>query len=61
MVDSLSKNVVMSFMAAISTYKTDLEDKLKEGIRRDPKYQRLIEKINQNTYENVITYYCFNE
>ena len=36
-VDALRRNVVTSFVAPISSYKTDLEDKLKEGIRHDPK------------------------
>ena len=35
-VDSLSKNVVKSFGASISSYKTNLEDKLEEGIKQDP-------------------------
>ena len=34
--DALRRNVVTSFVAAISSYKTDLEDKLEEGIKRDP-------------------------
>ena len=45
----------------MSSYKTDLEDKLKEGTKQDPEYQILKEKINQNTFENVITDYSFNE
>ena len=35
-VDSLSRNVVTNFVASISSYKTDLEDKFEEGIMRDP-------------------------
>ena len=35
-VDSLSRNVVTSFIAPISSYKIYLEDKLEEGINRDP-------------------------
>ena len=58
---ALSRNVVTSFVATISNYKTDLEDKLKEGTRKDLEYHKLVEKINQNTSENVITDYCFNE
>ena len=61
MVDSLIKKVVTSFFASISSYKTDLEDKLEEGIKRDPKYQNLKEKIIHNTSENIIIYYSFNE
>ena len=59
--DAQSRNVVTNSIAAISSYKTDLEDKLKEGIRQDPESQNLKEKIIQNTYENVITDYSFNE
>ena len=51
----------MSFVLSISSYKTNLEDKLEEGIKRDPKYQNLKEKIMQSTSENVITDYSFNE
>ena len=60
-VDALNKNAVTSFVTAISSYKTDLEDKLEEGIKWDPEYQNLKEKITQNTSENIITYYSFNE
>ena len=35
LVDSLSRNAVTSFVAAISSYKTELEDKLEEGIKLD--------------------------
>ena len=49
-VDSLSKNAVTSFVAAISSYKTDLEDKLEKGIRLDPEYHNLKEKVTQNVY-----------
>ena len=61
MVDALSKNAVTRFVVAISCYKTDLEDKLEEGIKRDPEYQNLKEKITQNTSKNTITNYSFNE
>ena len=60
-VDSLSKNAVTSFVASINSYKIDLEDKMEEGIRQDPKYQNLKEKIIQNTFEIIITDYSFNE
>ena len=45
MVDSLSRNAVTSFVASIRIYKTDLEDKLKEGIKQDPEYQNLKKKV----------------
>ena len=37
-VDALRRNLITFFVAAISSNKTDLEDKLKEGIRRDLEY-----------------------
>ena len=46
-VDSLITNAVTSFVATISSYKTNLEDKLEEAIKRDPEYQNLKEKITQ--------------
>ena len=60
-VDALSRNEVTSFVASISSYKTYLEDKLEEGIKWDPEYQNLKEKITHNTSENIIKYYSFNE
>ena len=60
-VDVLSRNAVTSFVDAISRYKTDLEDKLDEGIKRDLEYQSLKEKVTQNVSENIITDYSFNE
>ena len=60
-VDALSRNVVNFFIVSISSYKTDLEDKLKEGTKKDPEYHILKEKITQNTSENIITDYSFNE
>ena len=38
-VDALSRNAVRIFVAAISSYKTELEDKLEEGIKVGIKYQ----------------------
>ena len=40
-VDSIRRNAVTSFVAAISSYKTDLEDELEKGIRLDPEYPSL--------------------
>ena len=61
MVDSLSRNEVTSFVAAISSYKTDLEDKLEEGIKLDLEYQSLKEKVTPNVSENIIIDYSFNK
>ena len=54
-VDALRKYAVTSFVAAITSYKTELEDKLKEGIKLDTKYQSLKEKVTQNVSENINT------
>ena len=59
--DALRRNAVTSFVAAIISYKTDLEDKLEEGMKWDIEYQNLKEKIIQNTSKNVITDFSFNE
>ena len=39
--DAVRRNVLTSFVASISSYKTDLEDKLEERIKQDPEYQNL--------------------
>ena len=59
-VGALSKNAITSFIAAISSYKTELEDKLEEGIKLHIDYQSLKEKLTQNISENLITDYSFN-
>ena len=61
MVYALSRNAVTNFVASISSYKTDLEDKFEEGIKGDPKYHSLKEKVIKNVSENIITDYSFNE
>ena len=61
MVDSIRRNAVTSFVASICSYKNDLEDKLEEGIKRDPEYQSLKGKLTQNISANIIIDYSFNE
>ena len=39
-------------MAAISTYKTDLEDQLKGGVKLDENYHNLQAKAAENLTEN---------
>ena len=39
-VDSLRRKVRLNFMAAISTYKTNLEDQLEEGVKLDENYHK---------------------
>ena len=47
-VDALSRNAVTSFVAAIRSYKIELEDKMKEGIKLNTEYPSLKEKVTQN-------------
>ena len=42
----LSKNARMNFIAVISSYKTELDDKLEEGIKMDKEHQNLTKKSN---------------
>ena len=49
MADALSRNAVTSFVVAISSYKTELE----EGIKLDTEYQSLKEKVTHNVSENI--------
>ena len=58
---ALSRNAVTSFVPTINSYKIDLEDKLEEGIKRDPEYQSLKGKLTQNISANIIIDYSFNE
>ena len=37
-VDSLSRNTITNFIAVISIYKIELDDKLEEGITLDKEY-----------------------
>ena len=60
-VDALSRNAITSFLAAISSYKIELEDKLEEGIKLDTKYQSLKEKVTHNVSENINTDYILNK
>ena len=43
--DALRRNVKFNFVAAITTYKTDLEKQLEEGVRLDENYQKLQAKV----------------
>ena len=51
----------MNSIAAISSYKTELDHKLEEGIEMDKEYQNLREKVTNNESKNVKTYYSLNE
>ena len=39
--DALSRNAKLNFTAAISTYASDLNEQLKEGVKQDENYQKL--------------------
>ena len=61
MADSLSRNGITNFITAISSYKTELDDKLEEGIKMDKEYHNLREKVTNNKSDNVKIVYSFNE
>ena len=56
--DALSRNAIMN---AVSTYKSDLEDRIKESGLRDRKYQYLKDKISENQAGNDETNFRLNE
>lgn len=56
--DALSRNAIMN---AISTYKSDLEDRIKESGLRDENYQYLKNKISENQAGNDETHFRLNE
>ena len=58
--DDLRRNVRLNFMAAISTYKTDLEDQL-EGVKSDENYRKLQAKVTKNVTESLNIGYSLNE
>ena len=51
--NALRRNAITSFIVAISSYKTKLDDKLEERIKLDKEYQNLREKVTQNVSENI--------
>ena len=52
-VDALSRNAKLNFIAAINTYKTYLEENLEDGIEQDENYQKLQAKVNENLIESL--------
>ena len=59
-VDALSRNAKLNFVAAVSTYKTDLEEQLEEGVKLDENYQKLQAKVIENLTESLSTSYNLN-
>ena len=46
--NALSRNEKLNFIAAISTYKIDLEEQLEEGIEQDENDRKLQAKVREN-------------
>ena len=46
-VDALSRNENMNFIAVVSSYKRELDDKFKDGVKMDKDYQNLREKLQK--------------
>ena len=57
----MSRNARINFATAISTYVSDLDEQLKEGIKQDEIYQNLQSKVKENPTENLIKGYILNE
>ena len=60
-VDALSRNVRLNFMAAISTYKIYLEDQLEGGVKLYEKDRKLQAKVAKNVTESWIIGYSLNK
>ena len=58
MADALSQNAILG---AINTYKSDLEDQIKEKGKTDENDQKLKEKVAGNTTENDESFYKITE
>ena len=59
--DALSKNTKLNFIAAISTYVSDLNEHLKEGVKQDENYQKLQITVKKEPTESLIKGYSLNE
>ena len=60
-VDALNRNARLNFATVISTYVSDLDEQLKEGIDQDEIYQSLQAKSKENPTKNLIKGYSLNE
>ena len=59
--DALSRNAKLNFIAAISTYATDLEEQLEARIEQDENYRKLQEKVKENLIESLSAGYNLNK
>ena len=60
-VDALSRNVNLNVLATMSSYKTNLEDKIEENMIFDKTYQNLKDKIAENESDLEKSEYGLNE
>ena len=61
MTDSLRRNANINFIATVSSYKTELDDKFEDIVKMDKDDQNLREKVTKNEYENIKTDFSLNE
>ena len=61
MADALRRNANLNFIANVSSYKKELDDKFEDGVKMDKDYQNLREKVTENEYENIKTDLCLSE
>lgn len=61
MVDALSRRVKIHHILAISYYKTNLEEYIKNIGHQDEKYKKLKDKLQQGSQGNEGKDYCFTE
>ena len=60
-VDALSRNTKLNFTAAVSTYASDLNEQLKEGVKQDEYYQKLKITAKEKPTESLIKGYSLNK
>ena len=59
--DALSRNAKLNFTAAISTYASDLNEQLTEGIKQDEIYKKLQVTAKEEPIESLIKGYSLNK
>ena len=61
MADALSGNAIMNFIALVSSYKTELDNKFEYRVKMDKNYQNLKEKVIENESKNIKIDFILNE
>ena len=59
--DALSRNAKLNFTTTISTYNSDLNEQLTEGIKLDENYQKLQATAKEEPTESLIKGYSLNK